>query len=106
VNAAWDEFVGLLEAMKTLGKENNGAKAIGIVKKIDNIEFVGTLCLLKNMLPISTTLSKTFQINPLNFSRLTPAILKAKEKIREVANDRRVVTQLRDALENCFKGLI
>ena len=98
VDAAWDEYVGLIKTLQTLGEERNGAKAVGILKKIKNIDFIGSLCLFKNMLPILSTLSKTFQTNALNFSRITPAIVRAKEKIMEVASDGRVVDHLRVAL--------
>ena len=105
VDAAWDEYVGLIKTLQTLGEERNGAKAIGILKKIKNIDFIGSLCLFKNMLPILSTLSKTFQTNALNFSRITPAIVRAKEKIMEVASDGRVVDQLREALDTRMREL-
>ena len=105
VDAAWDEFGGLIRTFEVLGKEKNGAKAIRILKKIRNLDFIGSLCLFKNVLPILTTLSKTFQSNALNFSRITPSIQKAKEKLKEVANDDRVVSQLRETLANRLNGL-
>ena len=105
VDTAWDEYVGLIKTLQTLSEERNGAKAIGILKKIKNIDFIGSLCLFKNMLPILSTLSKTFQTNALNFSRITPAIGRAKEKIMEVASDGRVVDQLREALNSRVREL-
>ena len=57
------------------------------------------------MLPILSALSKTFQTGSLNFSRITPLINKSKEKIKEVANDGRVLTQLKGGLNGRLKGL-
>ena len=57
------------------------------------------------MLLILSALSKTFQTGSLNFSRITHSINKSKEKIKEVANDGRVPTQLKGGLNGRLKGL-
>ena len=56
------------------------------------------------MLPILSILSKTFQTNSLSFSRITPAINKSKAKIMDIANDGRVIKQLKAELEGRLKG--
>ena len=105
VDAAWEEYGGLIDALKFLAEDRKtGSVAKGILNKVDDIEFLGSLCLFKNMLPILSTLSKTFQTNSLNFSRITPAINKSKAKIMDIANDGRVIQQLEGELEGRFKG--
>ena len=68
VDAAWEEYGGLIEALKVLADDSKtGSKAKGILTKVNNIEFLGSLCLFRNMLPILSILSKTFQTSSLNF---------------------------------------
>lgn len=106
VDAAWEEFPGLIAALKHLQSDRaSGPKATGILSKINNYEFLGTLCLLKNMLPILSTLSKTFQIGSLNFSRIKPSISRTKVKINDVERDGRVLRQLKTELSGRFSAL-
>ena len=72
----------------TLNKMKNdtasGPTASSLLKKIGPRGFLGTLFLLKNVLPSVTGLSKMFQTGSLNFSRIFPAINRCKSKIFEV----------------------
>ena len=63
----------------------SGPLAGGLLKKITNYEFLGTLYLLKHMLPNLTALSKVFQTGSLNFAMITPSLTKCKAKLEEVA---------------------
>ena len=56
------------------------------------------------MLPILSNLSKTVQSKALNFSRVTQAIVRAKQ-VMEVANDGPVVEQLKTALNTRMSEL-
>ena len=80
----------------------SGSTASGLLKKISHYEFLGTLYLLKNILPSLTGLSKTFQIESLNFSRIainiSTVINRCKSKVFEVAKDYRLIQQLKDDL--------
>ena len=80
----------------------SGSTASGLLKKISHYEFLGTLYLLKNILPSLTGLSKTFQTESLNFSRtainISTAINRCKSKVLEVAKDYRLNQQLKDDL--------
>ena len=40
VDAAWEEFEGLVKALKILREEKNGAKAEGILRKINKINLM------------------------------------------------------------------
>ena len=49
--------------------KTSGPTASGLLKKISHYEFLGTLYLLRNILPSLAELSKTFQTGSLNFSK-------------------------------------
>ena len=91
VDAAFGEYKGLIYTLKEMQNDKvSGSTASGLLKKIRYYKFLGTLYLLKNILPSLTGLSKTFQTGSLNFSRISPAINRCKSKFLEVAKDDRV----------------
>ena len=72
-----------------------GAIAVGLLKKMDSVKFLGVLYMLKYMLRHLSVLSKTFQTGSLNFSRIVPSIEKTKYKIQDLAKKRTHLEQLR-----------
>ena len=106
VDAVFEEYEGLINALKVLQSDkSSGPTATGLLKKINNYEFLGTIYMLKHILPNLSALSKTFQTGSLNFSRIIPSINKCKGKIQEVVKDGRVLKQLNDDLNGRLKGL-
>ena len=106
VDAAFGEYKGLIYTLKEIQNDKaSGSTASGLLKKISHNEFLGTLYLLKNILPSLTGLSKTFQIGSLNFSRISSAINRCKSKIIEVAKDYRDIQQLKEDLNGRLKEL-
>ena len=103
VDADFGEYKGLIYTLKEMhNNKASGSTASGLLKKISHYEFLGTLYLLKNILPSLTGLSKTFQTESLNFSRIainiSTAINRCKSKVLEVAKDYRLIQQLKDDL--------
>ena len=87
VNAVFEEYVGLLHLLRILKEDKSaGPTATGILKKMENFHLLGTLYLMKFMLPHLSILSKTFQTGSLNFSGVIPSLNKTKNKIMAVAN--------------------
>ena len=108
VDAAFGEYKGLIYTLKEMQNDKaSGSTASGLLKKISYYEFLGTLYLLKNILPSMTGLSKTFQTGILNFSRISPAISRCKSKILEVAKDdiQQVIQQHKEDLNGRLKKL-
>ena len=70
VNAVFEEYVGLLHLLRILKEDKNaGSTATGILKKMENFRFLGTLYLTKFMLPHPSILSKTFQTGSFKISQ-------------------------------------
>ena len=70
------------------------ARADGLLRKIDNPTFLGTLYMLKLVLPHLSTLSKTFQKSSLNFSRINPNIEKTIHKMSSIEAERQHLNTL------------
>ena len=60
------------------------ATAAGLLKKVKNAKFVGTLYILGDVLPILNELSLMFQSGYLNFSQIGPSIEMAKLRLSNV----------------------
>ena len=72
VDATYEEYVGLIHCLHSIQEQDKspgGAMALGLLKKMDSVEFLGLLYTMKFMLPSLTALSKTFQTSAINFSR-------------------------------------
>lgn len=67
--------------------------------KIDSVKFLGTLYLLKFMLPHLSALSRTFQAGNLNFCRIVPRLQITKGRIEKVVNEDKAVKELEKELK-------
>lgn len=70
------------------------ATAAGLLKKVHNAKFVGTLYILGEVLPILSELSLTFQSGYLNFSQIGPSIEMAKLRLSKVLEDKSPLEKL------------
>ena len=96
VDALHKEYVGITQTLRIMKEDHstNGAMADGLLKKIENPRFVGTLYMLKFVLPHLTTLSKTFQKGSLNFSRISPSIEKTIRKLHQITAEKQHLNSL------------
>ena len=75
IDAAFGEYKVLNYTLKEMENDKaSSSTASGLLKKISHYKFLGTLYLLKNILPSLTRLSKMFQTKNLKFSRLSLVI--------------------------------
>ena len=83
VDPLFKEYVGMMQASRIMKEDRaiGGAQIDGLLRKIDNTTFLGTLYMLKLVLPHLSTLSKTFQKGSLNFSRISPNMEKTIHKM-------------------------
>ena len=97
VDSLFEEYVRILHALRSMKDDRavGGAIAVALLKKMDSVEFLGVLYMLKYMLPHLSVLSKTFQTGSLNFSRIVPSIEKTKYKILDLAKKGTHLEQLR-----------
>lgn len=70
------------------------ATAAGLLKKVQNAKFVGTLYILGDVLPILSELSLMFQSGYLNFSQVGPSIEMAKLRLSKVLEEKSPLEKL------------
>lgn len=61
VRAVYEEFETILQTLNTLEKDNDDAAACGLLKRMRTVKFLGTIYILKDILPILADLSRHFQ---------------------------------------------
>ena len=107
VDAAYEEYERLVKTLEKIRDTDraSGSLAAGLWKKIKNYEFLGTLYLLKDMLPNLSALNKVFQTGSLNFSRIIPSLEKCKSKLQEVERKCTVIENLKNDLKGRLRSL-
>ncbi|XP_033741732.1 zinc finger protein 862-like [Pecten maximus] len=84
VKAVFEDYWAILQTLSAFEK---CAVATGLLKKMRNTHFLGTVMLLRNVLPHLAGLSKVFQANILNFSRIQPQIQYVKDRIQSLCDE-------------------
>lgn len=70
-DATWsihDDFVAVLQTLRQL--KDIDAVAAGLLSKIASSKFIGTIYILREVLPVLSSLSKNFQRGHVNFSHI------------------------------------
>ena len=96
VDSVLEEYGGLLQTLRTLKDDpSSGAMATGLLKKMDSVDFLGVLYILKHMLPHLSILSKTFQKGAVNIARITPSIERLNGNLNEICHEDTVLKRLK-----------
>lgn len=105
VKAALNGYESILQCLHLMESD---ATATGLLRKLQSAKFVGVLHILRNILPIFSELSKGFQRDYVNFSKITSGIQKAKVALLKLRTDEDPINKLRadiDSLTNISKKL-
>lgn len=76
-----------------------------MLKRMNNVKFVGTLLILNEVLPHLNTLSKVFQQNKIHYSAIKPSLESTKRRITEVRSSCKPLHALKEALIGQYKDL-
>lgn len=96
-SAIYEDFNAILQTLRQL-KETD-AVASGLLSKIDSSKFIGTIYILKEILPVLSNLSKNFQRGQVNFSHIQPSISYTLQKLTEIADSKSPITALKRDIE-------
>lgn len=97
VNSVYETYIALLHTFQELKKD---ALALGLLKKMKAVKFVGTIYILSEDLPCLSALSKTFQAGALNFSHVGPAIQHTQASLETVKSSQSPIKKLEKDIKN------
>lgn len=87
----------MLQTLQLL--KGTDAVTSGLLRKIDSCKFIETTYILKEILPILSNLSKTFQRRQVNFSHIQPSINYTLHKLTEIVDFKSSITALKKDLD-------
>jgi len=95
----YEDFVPIIQAIN-LADEKDGLGTY-LLSKMKSFKFIGTIYILKAVLPELAALSRVFQRGTVNFGHILPAITYTTDKLTKIAQDETPITQLQvDIQEN------
>lgn len=107
VSSVSRNFVALMLTLRKF--QEHDATADGLLKRTNNIKFLGTPLLLNEVLPNLNTLSEVFQNkmfqNKIHFSAIPPSLLRTKAMTDQVGATMKPLAVLKEALGVQYKDL-
>ena len=102
VDGVYEKYGRLSETFSILETEggSGGSIAKGFSKSLKSPKFIGMLYMLRVMLPSLTALSRTFQTEVINFSRITPKIEKTKSKLHQILDEPKPLKSFKTEMKN------
>ena len=97
IQGVYNDFEALTQTLRQLQEENDSA-AIGLLKQIANVKFLGAVYLLNETLPILSHLSKAFQKGAVSFAAIDPAIKFTLDELQAIADEDRPLKNLKKDL--------
>ena len=98
IQSLYADLVAVLQTLKQLKQSADQPAAHGLLKKINKVKFIGTVYILKWILPILATLSKSFQKGAINYASIRPSINYSKDRLNEVKIREEPIKQLQQHL--------
>ena len=74
--------------------------AYGLLRKINKIKFIGAVYILKWVLPVLVTLSKSFQKGAVNYASIKPSIDYSKDRLNDIKITEELIKQLKQDLSS------
>ncbi|VDI55299.1 Hypothetical predicted protein [Mytilus galloprovincialis] len=99
VRAVHGDYEAILHTLSILDQSGDAA-ATGLMKKMKSIKFLGTLYIMRDILPVLADLSKHFQKDSLNFSDIRPSINLAKDKLKKLLEEETPMQSLQTDIDS------
>ena len=96
MNSVFETYAALLHTFQELKKD---ALAVGLLKKMKTVKFLGTIYILKEVVPCQMTLSKTFQAGALNFSHVGPGFNYIQASLEAVKSSQSPLKKLQEDIK-------
>ena len=101
-SALFDDYLAVIQTLGQLKDED--AVACGLLSKVKTAKFIGAIYILNAVLPILSSLSKTFQKGTINFSHIKPSIDYTLDKLSGIIQTKAPILDLKKDLlpEGCL----
>ena len=84
IQSLYTDLVAVLQTLKQLKQDPGQLAGYGLLKKINKVKFTGAVYILKWVLPILATFSKSFQKGAINYASIKPSIDYSKDRLNNV----------------------
>lgn len=98
VLGVWQDYTAILLTLSA-DEFRNDATAIGLLSQMKTVKFIGSIYILKMILPILTTISKCFQAGVVSFAKIVPTLQYAKEQLKQIATNETPIAVLKQDLQ-------
>lgn len=93
VRALFEDFAAVLQTLSQLSEKETAA--YGLLKRMKTVRFLGTLYILKSILPVLSKLSKIFQTGNIDFSQIEPSLQYTTDKIEEIVQSKEPLEEMK-----------
>lgn len=95
IQSSYADLVAVLQTLKMLKHDSDQPAAYGLLNKINKVKLIGALNILKWILPVLATLSRSFQKGAFNYASIKPSIDYSKDKLNDVKITEAPIKQLK-----------
>ena len=95
-SALFADYLAVLQTLRQL--KDTDAVSCGLLSKVKTAKFIGTINILNAVLPILSSLSKTFQRGTINFSHIKPSIDYTLAKLSETEQSKKPILDFKNNL--------
>ena len=95
INAVCSDLPSILQRLRQLKTDPS---CYGLLKKLVKAKKVGTIYILRDVLPVLSDLSKVFQQGTINFAHINPSISACKERLLALATKKVPIKKLQNDL--------
>ncbi|VDI66017.1 Hypothetical predicted protein [Mytilus galloprovincialis] len=98
VQAVFDDYAAVLQTLSQLSEKDTAA--YGLLKRMKKTRFLGTLYILKCILPPLSKLSKIFQTGNIDFSSIGPSIQYTIDTMEEISKSKQPLEEMKKDLQD------
>ncbi|KAK6182012.1 hypothetical protein SNE40_009783 [Patella caerulea] len=104
-NAVSSVFANIPAILQTLRELQKDPTAFGLLKKMNNCKFIGTIYILHDVLPKLSLLSRVFQKGVINYADILPSYQYTLDSLLEIRNNKAPISKFMEDLNSTLNVL-